>query len=447
VGCFKVGLLGLGTVGTGVVQIFQDRQGRHPLLNAMELHRVGVRSLDKPRTVTLPMEQLATDLYAIVRDPAVDLVVEVMGGLEPARSLILEAIAHGKHIVTANKAVISRYGEEIFTAASQAGVYVMIEAAVAGGIPVIQPMKQSLGANRISSVIGILNGTTNYILTQMQQSGRSFDDILAEAQRLGYAEADPTADVDGLDAGDKIAILASLAFGGRIKLDDVHREGIRTVSASDIAYADKLGFVIKLLAIAKRPDLRPASTSNPSDDSDNLQVRVHPTLVPKAHPIASVNDVYNAILLEGEPLGQVMFFGPGAGAGPTASAVVSDMINIVALLKTGQSAMDPSVASMHPLLSCSHHSYSQVEPIAELNTRFYTRFLTKDHPGVIGKLGTCFGNHGVSLESLVQTGFQGDCAEIVVVTHAVREGDFRAALDEIQALDAVDSIPSLLRVL
>jgi homoserine dehydrogenase len=443
VGCFKIGLLGLGTVGTGVVQIFQDRQGRHPLLNAMELHRVGVRSLDKPRTVALPTEQIITDLHAIVSDPVVDIVVEVIGGLEPARSLILEAIAHGKHIVTANKAVISRYGEEIFTAASQAGVYVMIEAAVAGGIPVIQPMKQSLGANRISSVIGILNGTTNYILTQMQQSGRNFDDILADAQRLGYAEADPTADVDGLDAGDKIAILASLAFGGRIKLDDVHREGIRTVSASDIAYADKLGFVIKLLAIAKRPD----SHSNPLDDSDTLQVRVHPTLVPKAHPLASVNDVYNAILLEGEPLGQVMFFGPGAGAGPTASAVVSDMINVVALLKTWQVATDPSVSSMHPLLSCSHHSYSQIEPISELDTRFYTRFLTKDHPGVIGKLGTCFGNHGVSLESLVQTGFQGDFAEIVVVTHAVREGNFRTALDEIQALDAVDSIPSLLRVL
>lgn len=437
---FKVGLLGLGTVGAGVAQIFQDREGRHPLLGAMELHRIGVRSLDKPRPVSFPADLLTTDLEAIVCDTDVDVVVEVMGGLEPARSLILEAIAHGKHIVTANKAVISRYGEEIFTAASESGVYVMIEAAVAGGIPVIQSMKQSLGANRISSVTGILNGTTNYILTQMQQSGESFDKILADAQRLGYAEADPAADVDGLDAGDKIAILASLAFGGRIKLDDVHREGIRSVSASDIAYAERLGFVIKLLAIAKRP--RPSK----SDPSDTLQIRVHPTLVPKAHPLASVNDVYNAILLEGEPLGQVMFFGPGAGAGPTASAVVSDLINVVALLKTGQVRPD-SITSMHPLLACSHHSYSQVEPITELNTRFYTRFLTKDHPGVIGKLGTCFGNYGVSLESLVQTGFQGDFAEIVVVTHAVREGDFHSALAEIQGLDSIESVPSLLRVL
>lgn len=443
---FKIGLLGLGTVGSGVAAILQDRQGRHPLLQAVELYRVGLRSPDKPRSVALPPEAVTTDLNAIVTDPNVDVVVEVIGGLEPARSLILQAITHGKHVVTANKAVISRYGDEIFTAANQAGVYVMLEAAVAGGIPVIQPMKQSMGANRITCVMGILNGTTNYILTQMQESGRDFADILADAQRLGYAEADPTADVDGLDAGDKIAILASLAFGGRIKLEEVHREGIRHVSASDINYADKLGFVIKLLAIAKRPESSPSSPTA-SDPSDPLQVRVHATLVPKHHPLASVNDVYNAILLEGEPLGQVMFFGPGAGAGPTASAVVSDVINVVALLKTGLSAHDPDAPLMHPLLSCAHHSYSDVEPIENLNTRFYVRFLTKDHPGVIGHLGTSFGRHGVSLESLVQTGFQGDLAEIVVVTHSVREGDFRTALAEIQALEAVDSIPSILRVL
>jgi homoserine dehydrogenase len=440
---FKVGLLGLGTVGTGVAAIFQDCEGRHPLLQVLELHRVGLRSPSKPRTINLPAESITTDLDSIVTDPEIDIVVEVIGGIEPARSLILKAIAHGKHVVTANKAVISRYGDEIFTAANQAGVYVMIEAAVAGGIPVIQPMKQSMGANRITSVMGILNGTTNYILTQMQQSGRSFDDILADAQALGYAEADPTADVDGLDAGDKIAILASLAFGGRIKLDDVHREGIRAVSASDIAYADKLGFVIKLLAIAKRPNTASSHTGIP----DQLQVRVHATLVPKAHPLASVNDVYNAILLEGEPLGQVMFFGPGAGAGPTASAVVSDIINVAALLKAGLAATNPNTPAIHPLLACSHHSYSQVEPISELVTRFYVRFSTKDHPGVIGKLGTCFGNHGVSLDSLVQTGVKDGLAEIVVVTHAVREGDFHTALDEIRTLDAVDSIASLLRVL
>lgn len=435
---FKVGLLGLGTVGTGTAQILLNPEGRHPLLQEIEIHRVGVRSLDKPRLVSLPPEVLTTDVEAVVTDEAVDIVVEVMGGLEPARSLILKAIAHGKHVVTANKAVIARYGDEIFTAANEAGVYVLLEAAVGGGIPVIQPLKQSLSVNRIHSITGIVNGTTNYILTRMQTEGGEFSDILADAQQLGYAEADPTADVDGLDAADKIAILASLAFAGRIKLQDVHCEGIRQVSAADIAYAQKLGFVIKLLAVAKREEIGAVL----APDSETLQVRVHPTLVPQTHPLASVSGVYNAILVEGEPLNQVMFFGPGAGSGPTASAVVSDILNIAAVQKAGRDA-----DRLHPLLSCAHQHYCQIAPISELVTRFYARFLTKDRPGVIGKLGTCFGNHNVSLESIVQTGFRGELAEIVVVTHDVREGNFRQALDEIHTLEAVDNIPSILRVL
>ncbi len=434
---FKVGLLGLGTVGTGTAQILLNPQGRHPLLQEIEIHRVGVRSLDKIREVELPPEVLTADVDAIVSDPDVDIVVEVMGGLEPARSLILKAIVHGKHIVTANKAVIARYGAEIFTAAEEAGVYVLLEAAVGGGIPVIQPLKQSLGVNQIHSVTGIVNGTTNYILTRMQTEGGEFADILADAQQLGYAEADPTADIDGLDAADKIAILASLAFAGRIKLQDVHCEGIRQVSAADIAYAQKLGFAIKLLAVAKREEI---ATDTP--DSETLQMRVHPTLVPQTHPLASINGVYNAILVEGEPIGQVMFFGPGAGSGPTASAVVSDILNITAVLRTGGDSK-----RLHPLLSCAHQHYCRIAPMSELVTRFYARFLTKDHPGVIGSLGTCFGNHNVSLESVVQTGFRGDLAEIVVVTHDVREGNFRQALDEIRTLEAVDGIPSILRVL
>ncbi|MCX7593101.1 MAG: homoserine dehydrogenase [Fischerella sp.] len=430
----KLGILGLGTVGTGTVQLIQDCAGRHPLLQDVEIYRVGVRSPDKPRAVKLPTSVFTTDLAGIVTDPQVDIVVEVIGGLEPARSLILKAIEHGKHVVTANKAVISRFGDEIFTAANQAGVYVMLEAAVGGGIPVIQPLKQSLSVNRIHAVTGIVNGTTNYILTRMQTEGSSFDDVLADAQRLGYAEADPTADVDGLDAADKIAILASLAFAGRIKLQDVYCEGIRQVSKTDITYADKLGFVIKLLAIAKTVNPPPISPSG------YLSVRVHPTLVPKAHPLASINGVYNAILIEGEPIQQGMFFGPGAGAGPTASAVSSDILHLVAALKS-------STATPNPLLTCAHQDYCQIAPIEELVTRFYARFLTKDQPGVIGKLGTCFGKYGVSLESVVQTGFQGELAEIVVVTHDVREGDFRQALAEIRTLETVDSIPSLLRVL
>ena len=455
---FKIGLLGLGTVGTGTVQILQNPAQRHPLVKELELYRVGVRSPDKPRSVAIPPSLITTDLEAIVTDPEVDIVVEVMGGLEPARSLILKAIAHGKHIVTANKAAIARYGAEIFMAAEEAGVYVLLEAAVGGGIPVIEPLKQSLCANRIQTVTGIINGTTNYILTRMQSEGGDFADILADAQRLGYAEADPTADVDGLDAADKIAILASLAFGGRIKLPEVHCEGIRQVSAADIGYADKLGFVIKLLAVAKR------DSQFPTEAPEQLQLRVHPTLVPKSHPLASVNDVNNAILIEGEPIGQVMFFGPGAGAGPTASAIVADILNIAAVLKverggsarsdtsrSNTSQSDTSRSSkthlLDPLLACSHQTYCTIVPIDALVTRFYARFLTHDSPGVIGKLGTCFGNHDVSLESIVQTGLRDHLAEIVVVTHHVREGNFRMALDEIRAMEALSSIASTLRVL
>ena len=428
---FKIGLLGYGTVGTGTAEIILNPSGRNSLLKEIEISKVGVRSLDKPRSPELPSGVLTTDLESIVSDPEIDIVVELLGGLEPSRSLILTAIANGKHIVTANKAVIARHGEEIYNAANDAGVYVLLEAAVGGGIPVIKPLKQSLGVNRIKTVIGIVNGTTNYILTQMTEEGADFDEVLAEAQKLGYAEADPTADVDGYDAADKIAILAAIAFGGRIQRDDIPCEGIRQINATDISYANDLKFVIKLLAIAK---------ANPHDDS--LQVRVHPTLVSKDHPLSNVNGVYNAILVEGEPLGQVMLFGPGAGKGATASAVVSDIANIVGILKTNS-----GTKKLDPLLSCSHDRFSDLTPIADIETRFYARFLCQDVSGVIGHLGTGFGNHNVSLESVVQIGLRDKLAEIVVVTHDVKEGNFRKALEEIKKLDAIDSIPSILRVL
>jgi homoserine dehydrogenase len=281
--------------------------------------------------------------------------------------------------------------------------------------------------------MGIVNGTTNYILTQMTTAGAGFAEVLAQAQKLGYAEADPTADVDGWDAADKIAILASLGFGGRVKREDVYCEGIRQVSAADINYAEKLGFTIKLLAIAQGSN---------GYESDSLQLRVHPTLLPKSHPLASVNGVYNAILVQGEPLGQVMFFGPGAGAGATASAVVSDITNIVAILKSSQQD-----STLDPLLTCTHQHYCAIAPIEALETRFYARFLCLDIPGVIGHIGTCFGKHGVSLESVVQIGFQDELAEIVVVTHNVKEGNFREALAQMRDLEAVKTIASILRVL
>jgi homoserine dehydrogenase len=436
----NVGLLGLGTVGSGTAKILLDPVGRHPLLSQIHLARVGVRNLDKPRSIGLPADHLTTDLESIVSDPAIDIVVELLGGLEPARSLILKAIRHGKHVVTANKAVIARYGDEIFTAANEAGVYVLLEAAVGGGIPIVQPLKQALGVNRIQAVTGIINGTTNYILTRMQREGGDFEPILADAQRLGYAEADPSADVDGLDAADKIAILASLAFGGRIKLSEVYSEGIRHVTAADIVYANRLGFVIKLLAIARRH----AATTD--EAVEELELRVHPTLVPEAHPLASVNDVYNAILVEGDPIGQVMFFGPGAGEGPTASAVVSDILSIAATLVSGQgTALTPKTAN--PLLACTHQHYCKISPMAEITSRFYLRLLVKDCPGVIGKLGLCFGDHLVSLESIVQIGFHDDHAEIVIVSHEVTEANFQTALDDIRNFPEVSSVASVLRVL
>ena len=430
---FKIGLLGLGTVGTGTAKILLDSAGRNSLLEHLVIQQVGVRSPDKPREIAFAPGVITSDLEKIASDPDIDIIVELIGGLEPARTLILKAIASGKHVVTANKAVIARYGPEIFDAANKAGVYVLIEAAVGGGIPIVEPLKQSLGANRIQRIIGIINGTTNYILTRMTNEGADFEAVLAEAQQLGYAEADPTADVDGLDAADKIAILACLGFGGRVNRDNVYCEGIRQISAADISYAEKLGFTIKLLAIAQ---------GSGGSESDTLQIRVHPTLVPQDHPLASINGVNNAILVEGDPLGRVMFYGPGAGEGPTASAVVSDILNIAGILTSGG-----TTETLDPLLSCTHQHECQLLPIETLETRFYARFLCEDISGVIGHLGMSFGKHAVSLESVVQIGFHKNLAEIVVVTHDVNEGNFRKALAEIRHLPAVNQIPSILRVL
>lgn len=443
---FKLGILGLGTVGGGVAKILADPEQRHPLVQDLKIHRVGVRDVQKSRAVSLDPGILTTDLEAIVQDPEIPIVVELLGGVEPARSLILTAIAHGKHIITANKAVIARHGEEIFEAASAAGVYVLLEAAVGGGIPVIEPLKQSLCANRIQGLLAIVNGTTNYILTRMQREGGDFSAILMDAQRLGYAEADPTADVDGLDAADKIAILASLAFGGRIDRSKVYTEGIQQVSAADINYAQSLGFVIKLLAIARRS---PLNSALDTPEADLVDIRVHPTLVPLSHPLSNVNDVFNAILIEGDPVGQVMFYGPGAGSGPTASAVVADILNIAALLTLGRTDSRRSDGSplLDPLLACRHHHYCQLSSIEDTHNRFYARLLASDRPGVIGQLGTCFGDRGVSLESIVQLESSDGQAVIVVVTHDVREGNFRAAIEDLQHLETFKEVSSILRVL
>ena len=433
-----IGLLGLGTVGAGVAAILATPAGRHPLVGELELRRVAVRDLNRPRTVELPAELLSTDPEAVVDDPAVDIVVEVMGGLEPARSLILRAIAAGKPVVTANKAVIARYGEEIAAAAARSGVYVLIEAAVGGGIPIIEPLKQSLGANRIQRVSGIINGTTNYILSRMAAEGAAYPEVLADAQRLGYAEADPAADVQGGDAADKIAILAGLAYGGPVPREAIPTEGIDQLDARDIAYAEQLGYVVKLLAVAQ---------AMPGDQAEQLlDVRVHPTLLPKAHPLAGVNGVNNAILVEGDPVGQVMFYGPGAGAGPTASAVVADILNIAGIRQAtgGRGTQAP----LDPLLAAGSWRDCRLVESAVTSHRNYLRLRTSDRAGVIGAIGTCFGEAGVSIQSIVQFETQSaGGAEIVVITHEVCEANFRQALAAIEALTDVQAVAACLRTL
>ena len=439
-----VGLLGLGTVGAGVAAILASPEGRHPLVGSLALKRVAVRNPGKPRSIELAPELISANPEEVVDDPAVEIVVEVMGGLEPARSLILRAIAAGKPVVTANKAVIARHGEEIAAAATAQGVYVLIEAAVGGGIPIIEPLKQSLGGNRIQRVSGIINGTTNYILSRMADEGAAYADVLADAQRLGYAEADPAADVQGGDAADKIAILAGLAYGGPVPREAIPTEGIDRLDSRDVAYAAQLGFVVKLLAVAERIDAAGDGEDNTAEAALPLAVRVHPTLLPRQHPLAGVHGVNNAILVEGDPVGRVMFYGPGAGAGPTASAVVADILNIAGIREVtgGQSG-----GGLDPLLAASSWRRCRLVDSALTSHRNYVRLRTRDEAGVIGRIGSCFGNAGVSIQSIVQFEGQGDGAEIVVITHEVRESSFREALAAIEVLEEVQTIAACLRTL
>ena len=425
-----IGLLGLGTVGAGVAGILSSPEGRHPLIADLGLVRVAVRDLQRSRPVDIPTERLTTDPNEVVDDPDVHVVVEVIGGIEPARTLIMRAISAGKSVVTANKAVIARHGEEIAAAAAAAGVYVLIEAAVGGGIPIIEPLKQSLGSNRIERVSGIINGTTNYILSRMADEGADYHAVLKEAQELGYAEADPAADVDGHDAADKIAILAGLAFGGPIERSAVPTTGISNLQGRDVDYATQLGYGVKLLAVAERLE----SDGDPIG-SLPLGVRVQPTLVPKDHPLAGVNGVNNAILVEGDPIGRVMFYGPGAGSGPTASAVVADILNIAGIRQ-----LSSSDGGLDPLLAASSWRSCHLVDSSRIRQRNYVRFNTEDTPGVIGRIGSCFGEQGVSIQSIVQFDACDEGAEIVVITHEVGNGAMQNALQAIASLPGVRSL-------
>tara|TARA_B100000700_G_scaffold234615_1_gene260065 strand:+ start:114 stop:1430 length:1317 start_codon:yes stop_codon:yes gene_type:complete len=426
-----IGLLGLGTVGQGVANIISNPNDRHPLVGELELLGVAVRDLQKKRDISLPDSILTTDPSEIVNNQNIQIIVEVMGGIEPAKSLIIQAIRAGKSIVTANKAVIARHGEEIANEAKEAGVYVLIEAAVGGGIPIIEPLKQSLGGNQITKVSGIINGTTNYILTRMDKEGVNYSDVLKEAQELGYAESDPAADVEGSDAADKIAILSGLAFGGAINRADIPTTGINRLEAIDVNYARKLGYVIKLLAISEK-----GKDQSKSLKSQSLCVWVEPTLVPEDNPLAGVNGVNNAILVEGNPIGQVMFFGPGAGSGPTASAVVADILNIAGI----KSMIKDKSFNLDPLLSAKSWRSCHVDEEKEITKKNYIRLIAEDTPGVIGQIGTIFGKKQISIESIVQFDVSNTEAEIVVITHKIKQGQLEQALLDIKKLPQIKGI-------
>jgi len=426
-----IGLLGLGTVGQGVANIISNPNDRHPLVGELELVGIAVRNLQKQRNISFPDSILTTNPIEIVNNPNVQIVVEVMGGIEPAKSLIIQAIRAGKSVVTANKAVIARHGDEIANEAKAAGVYVLIEAAVGGGIPIIEPLKQSLGGNQITKVSGIINGTTNYILSRMDKEGVNYADVLKEAQQLGYAESDPAADVEGSDAADKIAILSGLAFGGAIKRADIPTTGINQLEAIDVNYARKLGYGIKLLAISEKDNAQ----SN-SKKSQPLSIWVEPTLVPEENPLAGVNGVNNAILVEGKPIGQVMFFGPGAGSGPTASAVVADILNIAGI----QSMSEYKTFNLDPLLSAKSWRSCHVADKKEITKKNYIRLIAEDTPGVIGQIGMSFGQREISIESIVQFDASDTEAEIVVITHKIKQGQLEEALLDIKNLPQVKRI-------
>ncbi len=426
-----IGLLGLGTVGQGVANIISQPKDRHPLVGELELVSVAVRNLKKKRDISIPDSILTTNPTEIINNPNIQIVVEVMGGIEPAKSLIIQAIRAGKSVVTANKAVIARHGEEISNEAKAAGVYVLIEAAVGGGIPIIEPLKQSLGGNQITKVSGIINGTTNYILSRMDKEGVNYAEVLKDAQVLGYAESDPAADVEGSDAADKIAILSGLAFGGAINRAHIPTTGINLLEAIDVNYARKLGYGIKLLAISEKGETQPSR-----EDSQPLSVWVEPTLVPEDNPLAGVNGVNNAILVEGNPIGQVMFFGPGAGSGPTASAVVADILNIAGI----QSMSEDKIFNLDPLLSAKGWRSCHVAEKEQITKKNYIRLIAEDSPGVIGEIGTIFGNKKISIESIVQFDAKDKKAEIVVITHKINQGQLEEALLDIENLPQVKRI-------
>jgi homoserine dehydrogenase len=418
-----IGLLGCGIVGSGTArQLLRERDAIARAVGApVEIRRVAVRNTAKKRDVDLDPGIYTHDPAEVVGAPDVDIVVEVMGGIEPARSSIIKAIELGKPVVTANKELLSTLGADLFRAADDKGVDLFFEAAVAGGIPLIRPLKESLAGEGIHRVIGIVNGTTNFILTRMTEGGVSFSEALAEAESLGYAEEDPTADIEGFDAAAKAAILASIAFRSRVVAGDVYREGISHVTHRDIEFAQRLGYTVKLVAIAEELE-------------GEVAVRVHPAMLPNAHPLASVRDSFNAVFVEGATVGQLMFYGRGAGSDPTGSAVVGDIIAAARNLRSGGRA-----------LGCTCYFEKRVLPIDEMESQYYLLLSVQDLPGVLAQVSGAFGNHGISIRSVWQEGF-GDEAQLVMVTHRGKEANLQATVDELGSLEVVTKVVSVLRV-
>ena len=426
----RIGLLGLGTVGSGVVKLLNAHRGELEERAGcrLVLHPIADPDLTRPREgLDLTSLPLVPDAARVVADPSVQIVVELVGGLEPARSFILKAIQAGKHVVTANKALLAHHGVEIFDEARARGVMLGFEAAVAGGIPLIRAIKDGLVGNRILSLFGIVNGTSNYILTQMTDEHREFSTVLKEAQTKGYAEADPTLDVEGMDSAHKLQILATLAFRTPVDLKEIHTEGITRVTPQDIAYAGELGYRIKLLAIAKAGD-------------GGLEVRVHPTMIPSGSPLAAVSGVFNAVFITGDAVGDLMFYGRGAGQMPTASAVWSDIVEIARRLAYGLPALplDLPVSSVRPF---------PLRPMDDIRCAYYLRVMAIDRPGVLSQVAGVLGSHDISIASVIQKGrATAEAVPVVMMTHEARERDTRRALAAMDKLPVVAGATTMIRV-
>jgi len=423
----RVALLGCGVVGTQVARLIAEQADD---LTArvgarVELAGIAVRRLGLPRDADLPTELFTTDAEALVTRDDVDVVVEVIGGIEPARSLILAALDSGASVVTANKALLAEDGATLFAAAERAGHDLYYEAAVAGAIPILRPLRESLAGDKVTRVIGIVNGTTNFILDRMDSSGTGFTEALEEAQGLGYAEADPTADVEGFDAAAKAAILASLAFHTRVTAGDVYREGIAEVTASDVSSAREMGCVVKLLAICALEET-PAGTA--------VSARVHPAMIPRSHPLASVREAYNAVFVESEAAGQLMFYGPGAGGAPTASAVLGDLVTVARNRLGGVRGAGESAYAELPIL-----------PMGSTETRYHVQIDVDDKAGVLAAVAQAFAEHDVSIQTVRQEG-RGDDAQLVVVTHSASDADLAACVSSIRRMAFVRDVSSVMRV-